>query len=1374
MFSKIVKVLGGDPHKREIERLSAIVEQINKLEPKYEQLSDAELRAKTDEFKSHIAQKVAGVENEKERRAQEHAALKELLPDAFAAVREVSKRKLGMRHYDVQMIGGMVLHEGKISEMRTGEGKTLVATLPLYLNALLGRSAHLITVNDYLARRDARWMAPIYNALGLEVGVLQMAARTENGRNAFIVDLTKESAHEDQHQLRMVLRREAYEADITYGTNSEFGFDYLRDNLTMRMSDRVQHDHYYAIVDEVDNILIDEARTPLIISGPSHDESEWYIRMSQVVRQLREEDYEVNEKDRGVSLTELGEVHVEELLQIPLRDPDRPEDITPEQARLTGYLEQALRAQFLYRRNKEYLVQAGKVVIVDEFTGRLMPGRRWSDGLHQAVEAKEGVKVEAENVTYATITIQNYFRMYQKLAGMSGTAVTESEEFWKIYKLEVLPIPTNLEYQAVRASSLFISYEKKDDQGYKYHYYARRDDPAKKAVFWRRKDFPDIVFRTEESKLRAITQEIVQFYIIGRPQLVGTTSVEHSERLSDRLSAEPVRRLMLVQLLRDHYLEMKKIEMTERAIPDLKPLYTPLDKLEIGDLRQLARNLGLSQSFNPEDPSNIDNLMKGLNLPAEKRERLIKVLQAGIPHQVLNARKHDEESKIIARAGAFGAVTIATNMAGRGVDIKLGGDMDEEILGDVNRVLDHAGCNVDGVGPYDMTHDQRRQMLQKLSVEDFGIYEEAVNAFLQYMHEMEQVRELGGLHVVGSERHEARRIDNQLRGRAARQGDPGSSRFFLSLDDELMRLFGGKQVEGLLERLNIDESLPIESGLVGRLVEQSQERVEGANFDVRKHLLEYDDVLNAQRKRIYDQRDRVFTKDDLSEDVSEMLRSELQRRVPLALKDEEGPWKLVAYIDEIQPPIFFEDLRYPSFSIRMLSNFLVESRPAAGATVSRLREELLNLARRSLESERDHLLDSFRQLLDRSEGTLEAQRQERFDALETFIDSLSDREEEGALLRLQDLSDEMSGLVRLPNFRLTNEQFRMVKEDPDQLLRQLREQIDAFLQVTAVGRLVGAIERRLGESMNLRANQYQGLDWSEISTQLIQEVESLLERQYNRLLGDRQDGQIARDLDIVLNKVSDYTTDESLLLEMLEVMTEGVRMVFDRRTHRQGFQRMARLNYAFLAGQMLQGRPVQQVTELVLEQLVGAQKALGEVWGRFEWSRRAQQETPLEQQLDTSQQGRLKEIMAEFYDQAKDQPLSALSDEERLAVQETLGWSAQNEVSRQLLLSVISDLWVDYLTRVEALRVSIGLEAYAQRDPLVQYKGRASEMFQQLLADIRMGVISRLFTFRPRTQTGESRSESGSSSDAITAGTAASTPAVVDVSAANKKKRKRH
>ncbi len=867
MLQKFVKTFGGDPNKREIEKTTDLVEQINALEPDFEALSDEALRLKTDEFRSLIAGELEGVEDEKERVEIENSVLEGIMPEAFAAVREAAKRTIGQRPYDVQLIGGIVLHQGKIAEMRTGEGKTLVATLPLYLNALTGRGVHLVTVNDYLARRDARWMGAIYHFLGLSVGILQMAAATENGKKAFLYDPEKESPHEDQDEMRLVDRVEAYKADITYGTNSEFGFDYLRDNMVYRLEEKVQRGHNYAIVDEVDNVLIDEARTPLIISGPASGNIEWYAKMAVLVRQLKAEDYDVSEKDRSVALTEIGTAHMEQLLGQPLRDPDRPEDVTPEQAHLLGFLEQALRAQHLFKRNKDYLVQGGKVLIVDEFTGRLMPGRRWSDGLHQAVEAKEGVRVEPENVTYATITLQNYFRMYTKLAGMTGTALTEAEEFDKIYKLPVLPIPTNLEFQAFGSEAPLVEIKTKDEEGYAYSYFAHSDDPEKEVVFWRRKDYPDVIYRGVEAKLRSLVREIVIYHSMGRPILVGTTSVEGSERLSTRLRAEAVRRLMQILLLRHAWLEKNDREEDGRVIPELQPLNEPIEQLRPEDMRPMAKELGLS--LNPEEQANLTRLMEILELPAEDEDRLKAVLQGGVPHQVLNARKHTEESQIIAGAGAFGAVTIATNMAGRGVDIKLGGDLAEEVIAAVARVLRKAGYK----DPYDMSLQERREALQKADPSLYGIYEAEVHNFLQYFEDMERVRARGGLHVIGSERHEARRIDNQLRGRAARQGDPGSSRFYLSLEDDLMRMFGGDQVKGVMERFKIDDDYPMQHRMVTNMIEQSQHRVEGANFDVRKHLLEYDDVLNAQRQRIYDQRNRVFAKEDLVEDVNELLQA---------------------------------------------------------------------------------------------------------------------------------------------------------------------------------------------------------------------------------------------------------------------------------------------------------------------------------------------------------------------------------------------------------------------------------------------------------------------------------------------------------------------
>lgn len=1308
MFKSITKILGGDPNKREIQRLSEIVTRINALEESYEKLSDDALHAKTAEFKRRLAN---------------GETLDDLLPEAFAAVREASKRTIGLRHYDVQLIGGMTLHQGKIAEMRTGEGKTLVATLPLYLNALAGKGVHLVTVNDYLARRDARWKAPIYNLLGMSVGVLQMAARTENGRNAFIVDLGLASSREDMHQLKVVPRAEAYQADITYGTNAEFGFDYLRDNLTMRLEDRVQRGHYYAIVDEVDNILIDEARTPLIISGPASEDTEWYVKMAQVVRQLRPEDYEVNEKDRSVSLTEIGEAHVEELLQTPLRDPERPEDITPEQARLLGYLEQSLRAQFLYRRNKDYIVQSGKVVIVDEFTGRLMPGRRWSEGLHQAVEAKEGVKVEPENVTYATITLQNYFRMYTKLAGMTGTALTEAEEFYKIYKLDVLPIPTNLEYQASQPNSPLIEVEEKDEQGYKFFYYARRDDPTRQPRFWRRKDYPDVVYRSEEAKLRAITMEIIRFHVMGRPQLVGTTSVEHSERLSDRLQPEPLRRLAQVLILRDAWMEKSNTDIIEKNIPELQFMNKDILQLDVSELRPLARQLNIS--MNPEDPANVARLLKGLLLAPADEPRLLKVLQGGIPHQVLNARKHDEESLIIARAGAFGAVTIATNMAGRGVDIKLGGELPEDVLQDVIRVLHSAGYP----DPYDMTNLQRQEALLKLTPEQYGIYEEQVRAFMEYMQNMERVRELGGLHVIGSERHEARRIDNQLRGRAARQGDPGSSRFYLSLEDDLMRLFGGGQAENVLKRFNFDEHLPIEINILGRLVEQSQERVEGANFDVRKHLLEYDDVLNSQRKRIYEQRDRVFTKEDLTEDVIDMLRTELQQRIPQALADEEGPWKLLAFLEEMQPPMDYDEVVYPSFATRLLLEEVKKSIPHAGDPARSLRAAMIDLAERALRAENDHILRQARQIFDRTAESLEAQRSERFDALDAFFEGIGEEEEGMQPRRPAELVEEAQALVRVP-VRLQGDQLRRLAEGDREVKALIQSQVETALNTVAVNRVVMALERRLEESLNLRANQLQGIPWQDAVEQIETALEEVLTKRMARLVGE--EGQIARDLDGAIQRIEGDPLSDRNLIMLLVLMAQGTKLAFDRKTHRQGYRRFTRLNYIYLSAHLLEDVKADEITATALEHLEGARAALQELYGYAEFQRLKQQDARLSM-FDERMRAAFRAALGEVqFNALLDVPFNDLPPENQEVVRQVLGARLQNAIYRHLLLTVISEQWVDYLTRVEALRVSIGLEAYAQRNPLVEYKARASDMFRTLLADVRLGVIRGMFTFRPR------------------------------------------
>ncbi len=1343
MLKRFVRLIGGDPSKKQLEELAAVANTITNLEPTFETFSNEAISAKTREFRVRLAK---------------GETLDNILPEAFALVRETSKRTIGLRHYDIQLVGGIALHRGMIAEMRTGEGKTLVATLPLYLNALslnpnwvilakqkwgqdpekwqfqsiedvkVGLGTHLVTVNDYLARRDARWKAPIFSHLGLTVGVLQMAARTEHGRKAFLVDLEKSSPHEDQHQLLMVDRKLAYDADVTYGTNNEFGFDYLRDNMKMSLSERVQRGHHYAIIDEVDNVLIDEARTPLIISGPSHEDSENYVRMGQVVKQLRPEDYEISEKDRTITLTEIGETHVEQILGMALRDPERPEDVTPEQARLLGYLEQALRAEFLYNKNKEYVVQAGRVVIVDEFTGRLMPGRRWSDGLHQAVEAKEGVKVQSENVTYATITIQNYFRMYEKLAGMTGTALTEAEEFMEIYNLDVIAIPTNLEYQTMGEEPGLLSKEARDKYNYKCTYYVPVDEPESEPLFWKRKDYPDVIYRSEEAKLRAIVQEILTYTVIGRPILVGTTSVEGSERLSRRLRAEPVRRLMQTLLIRNLWL--RKYDRIEdgRQITELIPLNAPLEELRASDLRQLVRDMELEISLNPEEPQNLETLLGILDLSPDHEERLASMLKGGISHQVLNARKHTEESQIIAGAGAFGAVTIATNMAGRGVDIKLGGELAEEILSEVNRVLRRTG-NED---PYEMILEKKRDAVLNLDPEEYGIYGAEINYFLNSMQDMGKVKKLGGLHVIGSERHEARRIDNQLRGRSARQGDPGSSRFYLSLEDELMIRFGGQQMEGLLTRLNVDEAIPIENNLVSRIVESSQTRVEGANFDVRKHLLEYDDVLNTQRSKIYSQRDRIFLKEDLDEDVAEMLQEEVLQRVPEALQDDGGPWKLLSWLEQIQPSLMMGDGIFPSYTLKLLlenmkgGQVLWSDKDNSTLSVVEAREALLELALDSLNAEKDHHVQTVSHLLEQSQDRLETQLDERLEMVDIFFDSLG-LDEENAKKDPRQLASELNNMVRLP-LRLNNQQMRLLGTEPDEVSDIVREQISSLLMGLTIVRLIGAVERVLKEPLDFSGQDLEEKSWDELSKQMIEGIESIYTNRIDRFIGNGSPGQLASDLDSALSKLDKVSIKD--LVGLIYSLPQGRRAAFDKKTHRRIWVHTNRMTYIFNAAHLLEDSDPEEIAVDVLSHLEEARKAIRYEWGQSEFKRLADVGlTDLEEDVRLG----LKMALGQStFDVIRSKPFNKLDPDYTETVIQELGRQGMTKVYRQLLLSVISNLWVEYLTQLEALRVSIGLEAYAQRDPLVQYKNRAFEMFQNLLRDMRLSVVSRMFTFRTR------------------------------------------
>jgi preprotein translocase subunit SecA len=722
----IIKRLFGTKNERELKKLFDIIDGINALEPSIAALDNDKLKAKTEEFR---------------KRLQDGETIDDILNESFATVREASKRLLNMRHFDVQLIGGLVLHEGKIAEMKTGEGKTLVATLPVYLNALEGKGVHVVTVNDYLAKRDAQWMGPVYHFLGLSVGVIQHD-------NSFLFDPSYISQDKRFNHLRPCTKKEAYLSDVTYGTNNEFGFDYLRDNMKYDTTDFSQRELNYAIVDEVDSILIDEARTPLIISGPSEESTDKYYKINRIIPNLkREDDFKVDEKLKNIILTESGSAKAEKLLGVNnLYDPSN--------IAMVHHVLQALRAHHIYKRDVDYVVKDGEIVIVDEFTGRIMTGRRWSDGLHQAIEAKEGVKIASENQTLATITFQNYFRMYNKLSGMTGTADTEAAEFAQIYNLDVVVIPTN--------------------------------KPLK------RTNYPDSIYKSVKTKFNALINEIEECHSKRQPVLVGTTSIENSEILS-------------------HLLKKK-----------------------------------------------------------------------GIKHFVLNAKYHEKEAEIIAQAGRLGAVTIATNMAGRGTDIILGG-------------------NPEGLA---------REMLK-----DKGSYtEEEFEAAIEKAKEIcakekEQVLADGGLHIIGTERHEARRIDNQLRGRSGRQGDPGSSRFYLSLEDDLMRIFGSDRINGLMGLLKMDESIPVENKMVTKAIENAQKKVEAHNFDIRKHLIEYDDVMNKQRKEIYSFRREVLQSDSLKDRIFEMAETEIDELLSIFCPEDKTPdeWDMNG----------LKDAMYGMFSLNM-------------------------------------------------------------------------------------------------------------------------------------------------------------------------------------------------------------------------------------------------------------------------------------------------------------------------------------------------------------------------------------------------------------------------------------------------------------------------
>jgi len=846
----------------------------------------------------------------------------------------------------------------------------------------------------------------------------------------------------------------------------------------------------------------------------------------------------------------------------------------------------------------------------------------------------------------------------------------------------------------------------KDDEGYAYSYFAKRDEAEKQPLFYRRKDYPDVIYRTVESKLRSIVMEIVREHILGRPLLIGTTSVEGSERLSLRLKAEPVRRLLQNALVRRIWMDANNREEDGRLIPELAQFNEPLENISPDTLRKFIQPFGAS-TISLEDPSNLPTVLDILRLEERDVERLKKVLQGGVPHQVLNARKHTEESQIIADAGSFGSVTIATNMAGRGVDIKLGGELAEEVITAVNRVLGKNGYE----NPFDMIHEERRAALKQIDPSDHGIYAAEVKLFLQYFDDMERVKELGGLHVIGSERHEARRIDNQLRGRAARQGDPGSSRFYLSLEDDLMRLFGGDRVNTLMQTLKVDDSLPLEVRIVANIIESSQHRVEGANFDVRKHLLEYDDVLNKQRGDIYGQRDRIFVKEDLSDDVSAMLEAEIKQRVQTGLDDEEGPWKLIAWLEQVQPPFMSGERLFPSFGLSLLLKEVSKSDASKPSATQAFSESLLELITRAIEAENAHHLNAIENLIERTEEAFEIQVASRMDSLDAYFDGLRDMEETP---RPQKMLEEINSLVGM-QIRLNGEQLRMLDEDPPQAKELIGNHLKGQLTGIYASRLIASAANRVGESLG---DKFEFKGWDDAADMIQELAGNALERRREFLVGEN--GQIERDIQNLMPKELHDTSK----LQLLITLSQGARTVFNQRTHRQEKQLFNRFSFIFLIAQLLEGQEAEGLTEDVLTHLEQAEEALVFAIGQSEYTRLSSNATRLADFGEAAKKA--------FGEERLNETVAGIGESDREALVESIGRYVLNESHRRLLLSATSELWVDYLTRIEALRVSIGLEAYAQRDPLVQYKAKASEMFAQLVEDIRGLVVSRAFTLQRR------------------------------------------
>ncbi|HEY0736369.1 MAG TPA: SEC-C metal-binding domain-containing protein [Herpetosiphonaceae bacterium] len=1387
MFKWLGRLFSGDTTERVLNDLYAIVDQVNDLEPEFEALTNEQLRGKTDEFR---------------RRLREGETLDDLLPEAYAAVREAARRTIEKRHYDVQMIGGIVLHQGKIAEMKTGEGKTLVATLPLYLNSLEGKGSHLITVNDYLVRRDAGWNGPIYHLLGVS-----LAAIAHDFSAIYDPDyLDPKSNLEDERLVhwRPVTRREAYEADITYGTNNEFGFDYLRDNIATRYEQTVQRPLNYAIVDEVDNILIDEARTPLIISGPARaagDDYHYFANLVKGLRGIEQREYDAYKKDldfgdnkrrtdaqraidnadyvldlkhRSIALTDAGILKIERRLKDAGRIPDDASIYEPEYFELTHYLDNAIKGEYVFKRDKDYIVQSGEVVIVDEQTGRTMPGRRWSDGLHEAVEAKEGVRVQDETMVYATITIQNYFRMYTKLSGMTGTALTESEEFAKIYKLDVVPIPTNREVV--------------------------RDDRN------------DQIYRSEEAKYRAVVREIIGAAINGQPVLVGTASIENSERLAAYLKPVGLKNLALSSVLMTVIRDSKGVnEDVRKAFAESLDL--PISQVPFTVLRQTAQALNLPTD--PSAPEILDRFATMLNI--EDTARLAEIIRTGMAHQVLNAKLHEQEAGIVAQAGRPGTVTIATNMAGRGTDILLGGNSDAlaaqyleengvrreqikavaKLVADnneqqtqqvlerqklpaivleelqrarqqydnmlhqfeanpalfflshyaegsaetfasrwafVNDVLDNEVAaarqvvqNTHGLREeqiaqiqavrsdlesyrndkaeflanqlFDRIYAARARLIQavlhgnldearKLIAETPTLDESLIGGIQQIKVQVEadanHIREVGGLKIIGTERHEARRIDNQLRGRAGRQGDPGVSRFYISLEDELMKRFGPSidRVKGFMSRAGFEDDIPIEFGVISKSIENAQTKVEGYNFDVRKRVVDYDDVMNKQREVIYARRRAILE------------QGEIQRRLQMLVQryiGSYGDW-VAGQVEELAAGI--NNGNAPEIE-RQLARLLPGSERLNLAEVQSAGDEQRAAMLQPLIAEAEEQRHPLQLLLEDVAEFVEIDPEAAFEELKSADRAAIERylDEEWRAHTEGDLEQRIKSLFYTELDLMVD---RYIDDYEGWMTGEIEKAVDAStVQATNVINVEGTLRRIrpvLPQVDTIAPERLAGA-----SPELVQrELESVIKASY-------QEGNhlrlFADELQRALPFVPGLSPDQylNMFADALDGLLIGI-PEGQRRPLIEGW--LAPVNLAL--------QPVFAGNSLNEDEARAFIVAVNEAW--IDGLDR------LAQLGDDDQSAGLEQLVDRSFDRWRS----------------LIGVDLLNRYSRELMLNAIDREWADYLTAMEDLRQGIGLQGIAQRDPLVAYKTQAFKMFEELLDTIDRTTVKTFFNNLPR------------------------------------------